>query len=187
VRSAELPNLCSRVRDYLEAWDWFVDPQPVRQPRGWLVDEGTPSPARPCRADGAARAVRLALARPADGILLTCDSDDDCPAVWGPTAKAVITPVNRGDAVMIVREYEGWLLYAFGDAALAKVGVTDPERIRGAKEKLRRLVPGYKPTTHQLEITRKIDLGRLRRASDSFDQLVRSLAGIFGVPAPGRA
>jgi hypothetical protein len=182
-----LPNLCSRVRDYLEAWDWFVDPQPVRQPRGRLVDESAPSPARPCRADGAARAIRLALARPADAVLLTCDSDDDCPAVWGPSARAVVTQVTRGEAVMVVREYEGWLLYAFGDAALAKVGVTDPERIRGAKEKLRKLVPGYKPTTHQLEITRKIDLGRLRRESASFDKLVRSLAGIFGVTAPDRA
>lgn len=182
-----LPNLCSRVRDYLAAWDWFVDPQPVRQPRGSLVDERAPSPDRLCRADGAARAVQLALARPADAILLTCDSDDDCPAVWGPSARAVVTQVARGEAVMVVREYEGWLLYAFGDAELAELGVTAPERIRGAKEKLRRLVPGYKPTTHQLEITRKLDLGRLRRASDSFDKLVRSLAAIFGVSAPDRA
>jgi hypothetical protein len=88
---------------------------------------------------------------------------------------------------MVVREYEGWLLYAFDDVALAKAGITDPERVRGAKEKLRKLVPGYKPTTHQLEITRKIDIGRLRRASDSFDKLVRSLAMIFGVAVPDRA
>jgi hypothetical protein len=181
-----MPNLCTRVRDYLEAWDWFVDPQPVRQPRGMLVDERALSPSRPCRADGAARAIRLALGRPADGILLTCDADDDCPAVWGPSASAVIAPLTRGDAVMVVREYEAWLLYAFGDAELAGVGITDPERIRGAKEKLRKLVPGYKPTTHQLEITRKLDLERLRRVSDSFDKLVRSLAAIFGIPAPDR-
>jgi hypothetical protein len=182
-----LPNLCARVRDYLKAWDWFVDPQPVRQPRGMLVDERTPSPNRACRVDGAGRAVRLALGRPADGILLTCDADDDCPAVWGPSARAIAAEAVPGDAVMMVREYEAWLLYAFDDAALARVGITDPERIRGAKEKLRRLVPGYKPTTHQLEITRKIDIERLRRVSDSFDKLVRSLAAIFGVPAPDRA
>jgi hypothetical protein len=181
-----LPNLCSRVRDYLKAWDWFVDPQPVRQPRGALVDERMPSPDRACRAEGAERAVRLALARPADAVLLTCDSDDDCPAVWGPSAKGVVTQVARGEAVMVVREYEGWLLHAFGDAELARIGVTAPERLRGAKEKLRKLVPGYKPTTHQLEITRKVDLRRLRRASDSFDKLVRSLAAIFGVAAPKR-
>jgi hypothetical protein len=182
-----LPNLCARIRDYLKAWDWIIDPQPVRQPRGALVDERTSSPRRPCRVDGAGRAVRLALGRPADGILLTCDADDDCPAVWGPSARAVVTQAAHGDAVMVVREYEAWLLYAFDDAALAGVGITDPGRIRGAKEKLRRLVPSYKPTTHQLEITRKIDIERLRRVSDSFDKLVRSLAAIFGVPAPDRA
>jgi hypothetical protein len=182
-----LPNLCSRVRDYLGASDWFVDPQPVRQPRGALVDEARPSPNRPCRSDGAGRAVQLALRRPADGILLTCDADDDCPAVWGPSAKAIVTQRARGDAVMVVREYEGWLLHSFDRGELAKAGITDPERIRGAKEKLRKLVPGYKPTTHQLEITRKIDIERLRRASDSFDKLVRSLATIFGVTPPDRA
>jgi hypothetical protein len=182
-----LPNLCSRIRDYLKASDWFVDPEPVRQPRGSLVDERVPSPARHCRVDGAERAVRLALARPADAVLVTCDSDDDCPAVWGPSAKAVVTKVAAGGAVMIVREYEAWLLHAFNAAELARVGVKNPDRIRGAKEKLKRLEPKYKPTTHQLEITRKIDLGRLRQASDSFDKLVRSLAEIFGVTAPDRA
>lgn len=181
-----LPNLCARVRDYLGASDWIVDPEPVRQPRSMLVDERIPSPSRTCRAEGAERAVRLALARPADAVLLTCDSDDDCPAVWGPSAKAVVTKVVTGEAVMAVREYEGWLLYAFGDDKLATAGIANPARIRGAKEKLRRLVPGYKPTTHQLEITRKIDIRRLRRASDSFDKLVRSLAAIFGVAAPVR-
>ena len=180
------PNLCSRVKDYLEAWDWFVDPQPVRQPRSSFVDERLPSPSRPCRADGTTRAIQLAYRRPADGVLLTCDSDDDCPAVWGPSAKGVVTAVCHGDAVMIVREYEGWLLHTFDDAELAAVGAAEPARIRGAKEKLKKLVPGYKPTTHQLEITRRIDVGELRTASDSFDKLVRSLAGIFGVAVPDR-
>jgi hypothetical protein len=182
-----LPNLCSRVRDYLGAWSWYVDPDPVRQPRSWLVDEALPSPRRPCHAERASRAVQLALARSPDGILLTCDADDDCPAVWGPSAKSVVTSRSRGDAVMVVREYEGWLLHAFDKDQLGAAGISDPERIRGAKEKLKRLVPGYKPTTHQLEITRKIDIAKLRRSSDSFDKLVRSLAAIFEVSPPERA
>lgn len=181
-----LPNLCSRIRDYLSAWDWFVDPQPVRQPRGSLVDERIAAPRRPCRAEGAERAVRLALNRPADGILLTCDSDDDCPATWGPSARDVVVQLGNGDAVMIVREYEGWLLHTFDEQQLAAIGVPAPDKVRGAKEKLKQLVPGYKPTTHQLEITRQIDIERLRQNSDSFDKLVRALAGIFGTSAPAR-
>jgi hypothetical protein len=181
-----LPNLCSRVRDYLEAWNWYVDPDPVRQPRSWLVDEAQDSPKRSCHAERAGRAVRLALARPADGVLVTCDADDDCPAVWGPSAKNIVTRWVRGDAVMVVREYEAWLLHAFDEAQLRAVGVSDPERIRGAKEKLKRIKPGYKPTTDQLKLTRGIDIARLRRASDSFDKLVRSLAAIFEVAPPAR-
>jgi hypothetical protein len=87
---------------------------------------------------------------------------------------------------MIVREYEGWLLQSFSDAELANAGVINPESIRGAKGALKRLVPGYKPTTHQLEITRAIDIQQLRGRSDSFDKLVRSLAALFGVTAPVR-
>jgi hypothetical protein len=88
---------------------------------------------------------------------------------------------------MIVREYEGWLLQSFSEVELASAGVVNPERIRGAKGALKRLVPGYKPTTHQLEITRAIDIQQLRKRSDSFDKLVRSLAALFGVVAPVRA
>lgn len=181
-----LPNLCSRVRDYLGASSWFVDPEPIRQPRGCLVDEARPSPKRPCHAERAGRAVALALARPADGVLVTCDADDDCPAVWGPSAQAVVTQRVRGGAVMAVREYEGWLLHAFDEAQRRAAGISDPDRVRGAKEKLKRLVPRYKPTTHQLELTRSIDIPTLRRASDSFDKLVRSLAEIFEVTPPAR-
>lgn len=180
------PNLCSRVKDYLQAWDWFVDPQPVRQSRSFFVDERVPSPNRPCRTEQTTRAIQLAHRRPADGVLLTCDSDDDCPAIWGPSAKGIVTSVCHGDAVMIVREYEGWLLQSFSEAELANAHVTNPESIRGAKGALKRLVPGYKPTTHQLEITRGIDIQQLRGRSDSFDKLVRSLAALFGVTAPVR-
>ena len=87
---------------------------------------------------------------------------------------------------MIVREYEGWLLHTFDEQQLAAIGVPAPDKVRGAKEKLKQLVPGYKPTTHQLEITRQIDIERLRQNSDSFDKLVRALAGIFGTSAPAR-
>lgn len=181
-----LPNLCSRVRDYVEAWSWIVDPNPVRQPRSRLVDESRPSPHRTARADGIARAVELALQRPADGVVILCDADDDCPAVWGPSSRRLVEARCRGDSVMIEREYEAWLLYAFSEALLRQHDITSPESVRDAKGRLRRLVSGYKPTSHQLEITRSVEIATLWKASDSFDKLMRCLMEIFEVPLRSR-
>src|SRR5207302_1317469 len=133
-----LPNLCSRIRDYLGAWSWFVDPDPVRQPRSRLVNERVPSPRRPAAPDGVERAVRLAMGRPASGILMICDEDDDCAGVWGPSARGMITPIARGDAVMIVREYETWLLLSFSDEDLQAAGISAAETARDAKGLMRR-------------------------------------------------
>lgn len=83
---------------------------------------------------------------------------------------------------MIEREYEAWLLYAFSQSALREHNVINPETVRDAKGRLRRLVPGYKPTTHQLEITRKIEIDTLWKASASFDTLMRCLMDVFEVP-----
>jgi hypothetical protein len=98
----------------------------------------------------------------------------------------VVQSICTGDAVMIVREFEAWLLFAFNETERTKVGATSPERIRDAKGKLGRLVPKYKPSTHQLEITRKVDIAKLRLVSESFDKLVRSLGVIFTVTPPER-
>ncbi|MCC6527288.1 MAG: DUF4276 family protein [Polyangiaceae bacterium] len=176
-----VPALCSRIRDFLEAWTWFVDPDPVRQPRSRLVDQGVPSPRRPAPGDGLRRAVELAAVR-ADAVLVLCDADDDCPAVWGPSATAVVTARCSGGAVMVVREYEAWLLHS-------KIGATDArgrpvDSIRDARGALRSLIPGYKSTTHQAHLTRRIPIEGLRASSASFDKLVRTLARIFGVNAP---
>jgi hypothetical protein len=135
-----LPNLCSRVRDYVKAWKWIVDPNPVRQPRSAMVDESRPSPRRTARAEGITRAVELALQRPADGIVIACDADDDCPAVWGPSSRRLLVSRCPGDSVMIEREYEAWLLYAFPEASLRQHNITNPESVRDAKGNLRRLV-----------------------------------------------
>jgi hypothetical protein len=119
-------------------------------------------------------------------VLVLCDADDDCPVVWGPDARRVITSLSKGDAVMGVREYETWLLFNHTDAQLARVGVPEPERKRGAKEALAKLVPGYLPTTHQLRETQKLDIVQVRKRSDSFDKLVRVLAAISGAELPAR-
>lgn len=87
---------------------------------------------------------------------------------------------------MPVREFESWLLWSFDDSALTKIKASNPDRIRDAKGKLERLVPGYTPTTHQLELTWGVDLERLRKLSKSFDKLVRTLAGLCKVQVTPR-
>jgi hypothetical protein len=92
----------------------------------------------------------------------------------------------EGAAVMASREYETWLVESFADEALAKAKITEADlRKRNAKELRGRLVPGYLPTTHQLTVTRKLDIARVRERSDSFNKLVRDLARLCGRQAPG--
>ena len=87
---------------------------------------------------------------------------------------------------MALREYETWLLWDYQDEELARVGASAPERKRGAKELLAKLVPGYLPTVHQLKETQKLDIARVRKRSASFDKLVRVLADISGTFPPAR-
>lgn len=184
-----VPNLCMRIlRQYLGDQEWFVDKQALRHPRGNLVDQSNKQdPRKPCHETGLKRLVELAWrSRKADAVLVLCDSDDDCPAVWGPDALRVIRPLRPGGAVMALREYETWLLWNYQDEELARAGAPAPERRRGAKELLARLVPGYLPTVHQLAETRKLDIARVRERSASFDKLVRVLADISGTSPPAR-
>lgn len=179
-----VPGLCSRIRDYLRAYSWFVDSNPIRIPRGQLVrsdnETGDPVPT-----EGIRRAVTLATRRPADAVLLLCDADDDCAARWGPAATRVIRGTLSGAAVMAAREYEAWLLCSMLNAA--SIGSTDISDIRGAKERLARLYKGYKPTLHQYKLTQKLNLESMRHLSQSFEKLVRSLAALFEVPLPPKA
>ncbi len=184
---AAIPSLCARILLYLGAERWIVDPDPIRQPRSRLVDEKARSPRRPCNEDGIRRAIAMARARPADAVLVLCDADADCAAIWGPDAqKHLVTPV-RGAAVMAQREYEAWLLASYTDEQRAAAKVRDPELIRDAKGELRKLIPGYLPTVHQLAVTRKLDISRVRARSDSFDKLVRALGGLCSREPPPRA
>jgi len=173
--TAAVPLLCHKVLEILEAWTWFVDPDPIRQPRASLVKAGRPNDA------GMTRAVRLARARPADAVLVVCDADDDCPVAWGPAGELIVTRVLTGACVMASREYESWLLAARLDTS--KLGARRIEEIRGAKERFKVEWPGYKPHVDQLAATREIDVVRLRSLAPSFDKLVRSLEKIVGVPA----
>jgi hypothetical protein len=181
-----LPNLCARILVSLSAHQWFVEKEPIRRPRSQLVDERVRSPRRPCREDGVHKALEIAAARHPDAILVTCDADDDCPGIWASSIASSQGRSTPTAAVMAVREFEAWLLWGHSDTELAKVKASDPDRIRDAKGKLEKLVSGYEPTTHQLALTRQIDIQRLRKRSRSFDKLVRTLGGLCKVPVPPR-
>jgi hypothetical protein len=74
-------------------------------------------------------------------------------------------------AVMIMREFETWLALAHGRLGLAKA-----EARRDAKSLLRAIMPDYKPTVHQAELARSVDVaGLLNSGSRSFAKFVRDL------------
>jgi hypothetical protein len=173
-----VPTLCARILAHLNAEGWIVDSEPVRRPRSLLVDERVPSPNRPSRRDELGRALTLALARPAHGVLVICDSDDDCPAIWNADAAPVIGQRTAGGAIMAVREYEAWLLHTFPAEVLRRHGIANPDRIRNGKRALSHIIPGHLPTTHQLELTRKLDIEAVRSRSPSFAKLVRDIERI---------
>lgn len=121
VRAA--PRLCARVlHSLLGVADWHVDEEPIRHPRSKLVDETVRPPHRTANAHGIARVMQIAKARPnSRAILLIVDGDDDCAAVWGPSAASVARaewPI--ADAVMAVREYESWLLVGLFNGVYSK-------------------------------------------------------------------
>jgi hypothetical protein len=172
-----IPSLCHLVMRHLGVTGWFVDKEPIRQPRSALVDGRLPGPKRPGRDEGILRAMKLARSRGAQAALLLCDEDDDCAATWGPDAsERMRNLLPRSLAVMAVREYETWLLLARDALSLGAVGISQPEKTRDAKKALALLVPGYLPTTHQLKETRGVDVAFLRSRSRSFDKFVRSIA-----------
>lgn len=174
---AAVPRLCSRIRDHLEAWLWFVDPQPVRQPRSQLVSDRIGSQRDRPPIAGLQRAVALAYSRPADAVLVLCDADDDCPAKWALDISHMTDEMGSSGAVMAVREYETWLLLS--RLRSDRFEGRRVEEIRDAKGTLSKLVPNYKPTVHQALLTSELDIARTCELSASFRKLVGTLDRIF--------
>jgi hypothetical protein len=173
------PTLCAQILKKIGVTRWIVDQQPVRQPRGRLVDERVQSPHRPPNQEYLMAAVELAARRPADAVLVVCDSDDDCPATWGPKATQLVAKRISGAGVMVVREYESWLLA--GKIGSAKIDGREIEKIRDAKKRLAQYIDGYKPSVHQMTATKALNVDAVRAASASFDKLVRTLGELTGV------
>lgn len=186
-----LPLLATRVLRELLAITgahWVIEADAIRHPRSRLVDESHPSPKRPCELGMVGRAIDQALARDAAAVLLVVDADDDCPAAWGRSLpiQAPSRPVPIA-GVMASREFESWLLAGHTVHQRAAARAVDPERSpRDAKKALSRLVRGYTENTHQLEVTRTIDVRSAWENSASFDKLVRSIAKLVGTDPPPR-
>lgn len=184
------PVLCRRILlEVLNARDWTVQREGIRQPRSQLVDESVPSPARPAHASGLERALAIALARPVppDAVLILCDADDDCPAAFGRTCpcecrRRDLTIAVRG--VMACREFESWFLW---QRRPARDTTWDPEcSPRDAKGELRSRLSGYTVRIDQVELVRLLKLRSVWSRSDSFDKLVRSIADLIGRKPPTR-
>ena len=182
-----VPKLCQRILAYLQVTHWLVNERAMRYPRGQLVDARHPSPLRPCVPEKLDLVVRAAQrSEKASAVVVLCDADDDCPATWGPDASRVISTILPGGADMPFREYEAWLLWNRSDNERNHAKLSAPEQIRDAKGAMARFVPNYRPTAHQLEETKRLDVAHVRARSDSFDKLVRILATLCGVEAPPR-
>lgn len=173
-----MPALCYRILRSLGISGWLVDEEPIRQPRSLLVDEGGSSPHRPCLLAGVERAVELAVRRPADAVIVMCDSDDDCAATWALDFRARVSARVPVAPVMAVREYESWLLANEAASVRRALGISSPEDVRDAKGLMRRARGRYLPTLHQLILTRRIDVVTTRELCASFDKLVRTVAEI---------
>lgn len=164
-----LPTLASRVLHAEGVSDWHVRRDIIRIPRGQLVDESQPSPHRPPARRGFDQA-----------LVVLVDADDDCPRAFGPPALPLFKNRIRGSAVMAVREFETWLVLSHTPQQLERAGIRNAEAKRDAKKLLEKLVPGYLPTTHQLELTKKINVTALRSVSNSFDKFARDVVAATG-------
>ncbi len=175
-----LPTLASRVLHAEGVSDWHVRRDIIRIPRGQLVDESQPSPHRPPARRGFDQAIGVALAGRAQALVVLVDADDDCPRAFGPPALPLFKNRIRGSAVMAVREFETWLVLSHTPQQLERAGIRNAEAKRDAKKLLEKLVPGYLPTTHQLELTKKINVTALRSVSNSFDKFARDVVAATG-------
>jgi hypothetical protein len=154
--------------------------KPIRQPRDRLVKAGELE-----------RAVELAAlnVRPAGGVIVLLDSDDDCPAILGPELLKRAQLAALGLPVFVIlpqREFEAWFLAA-AESLRGQRGLPagleppqNPEGVRGAKEWLRNRTHehAYSPTIDQPALAAIMDLNQARAAA-SFDKCYRDLKALM--------
>ncbi|NKQ35435.1 MAG: DUF4276 family protein [Chloroflexi bacterium] len=107
-------------------------------------------------------------------LLILLDMDDDCPK---DKAHELVSRINRMRplpfSVIVVgakREYESWFLASLETIHNGHIYDGEPESRRDAKGWLRKNFR-YKPTRHQAEYTRRLDLALACERSRSFRRL----------------
>jgi hypothetical protein len=138
-----------------------------------------------------------------DRALLLQDDEDGCPRLDGPRLSGIVRDLNLPFPVAVVlffREYETLFLPCLHTMAgralkddrgieLAPLAAEarfsgDPEAVRNAKKAINQFLPRthpYKETTHQIALTRLLDLDTLRASglpcSGSLERAVAFLLG----------
>jgi hypothetical protein len=174
--------LLQRVWEFLEG-EYVGVLQPVRQPRGRLVQE-----------EGPKKANCLALKALRDGpgppdpplVLILIDADEDCPVELGPRLLALAKEAAGGtdvSCVVVKVEYETWFaasaesLASFLELPPGFAASESPESSRHGRAWVEQRFQGgkYSETRDQPAITAAMDLGLCRGRSPSFDKLCREL------------
>lgn len=153
----------------------------------------------------AVRAAEVAARYAPAGVVLTADLDDDCPATCAPEWAAAVRARDLPVPVAVVlfhREYETLAISVAESLAGRELvpGLTltapreplaDPESRRDAKGWISANLMGrtrYKPTVHQLALTRLLDVDALRAARlSSFVRLESALGFLTAAALQGRA
>lgn len=173
--------------------------QPIRQKRTKLVTWELDDQERRRRIPNNAeleRAVGLAVRKLQEAarndpetpelVLLLLDANSDCPAELAPLLLEAVTRVSgtRQAAVVLPnREYETWFVAAaasleeYLELEQADREIHDADQGRHGKGWIESRWRGakYSETVDQVKLTARMDLGRGRTASRSFDKLCRTL------------
>jgi hypothetical protein len=142
------------------------------------------------REDSLQKVIEVARLGGAEGILITFDSDDDCPVDLaqqiGAWAKKHANPLAC-EVAIAEREYEAWFLGSIESLrgtrgiALDAVSEAAPEAVRGAKAKLeKKMLAGrfYSERADQIALTVQLDLAQSYRTCRSFRRIVNAFAQI---------
>ena len=122
-----------------------------------------------------------------DGILILVDADVDCPVKVANTLRCEVRKLGVSVPVEIVyahHSYESWFLASIesirGVAGISETAMFDgnPDEIPDPKEWLRRHLRqgiAYKETTHQPELSARIDIVSAHTSSRSFRKLCHAV------------